>query len=74
MKTVIMSLITKIANRRDEYIYRRLGGEKLNWIENKHEDSYHLMFWIDALPNPNFLPDIAKQAIEEINALVKERK
>jgi hypothetical protein len=73
MKSMILKTLTKLVNKRDEIIYRRLGGEKISYLENKYWDVMDKVL-DHTLPNPSFLPERSQKAIDEINDLLKERK
>lgn len=73
MKTKILTMMTGMIDRRDELVYKRLGGEKLSLLEKKYVDVMNKVLEY-SLPAPSPLPNDVKAAIEEINTLARERK
>lgn len=73
MKNTILKLMTGMIDKRDEIVYRKLGGNKISWIENKYWDVMDKVLEY-SLPAPSPLPISVKNAIEEVNTLIKTRK
>jgi len=73
LKDKILGMMTRMIDRRDELIFRRLGGEKLSSLEEKTVSLVDKVLDY-SLPAPELLPESIKGTIEEMNALARERK
>lgn len=70
---MITKALTSLLNSRDELIYRRLAGEKLNVFQERFVSMVDAMV-AHQLPSSQRLPEGMQRTIEELNTLMEHRK
>jgi hypothetical protein len=70
---MITKALTSLLDKRDELIFRRLAGEKLNFLQERFVSMVDAMV-ANQLPSSERLPEGMKRTIEELNTLMEHRK
>jgi hypothetical protein len=70
---MITKTLTALLDKRDELIFRRIAGDKLNFFQERFVAMVDAMV-ANKLPSSGHFPEGVQRTIEELNTLMEHRK